>query len=145
MLPLTSRFALFMALCATLATGCTNGPTTPAATSGCRAVKTGTFVFRPQGGRSKWSYVITRTDSLQTEVEQPGGGRSVLAVKWLNDCTYQVRLVSSTIPYPDSIQQLRKTSPLTTEILRTTDRYYVFRAQRAPTDAAFVDTLWRQP
>ena len=51
----------------------------------------------------------------------------------LNECTYQIHLVRSTLPYPDLIQQLRTISPLTTETLLTTDRYYVFRAQRACT------------
>jgi hypothetical protein len=124
------------------AAGCSNSPQATPLTNDCRAFKNGTFVFRPQGGKTQWSYLITRTDTLQIEEEQPTGGRSVLAVKWLNDCTYQVRLVSSTIAFPDSIQQLRKTIPLTTQILQTTAHYYIFRSQRAPGDAAFIDTLW---
>ncbi len=108
----------------------------------CQRYRNGHFLFRHIGADFHYAAFIDRTDSIQIETDQITGDVSTLAVKWVNDCEYQLRLINSTKPYPDSIQHLRKTVSLYTEILGGTDRYYLFRTSRQGSDFTLTDTLW---
>ena len=66
----------------------------------------------------------------------------MLAVTWRDACTYELRLLTSTKPFSDSIQHYRKTVPLQTQILVATDSYYIFRCWRDGSDLVLTDTLW---
>ncbi|HEX8329759.1 MAG TPA: hypothetical protein VF629_19640 [Hymenobacter sp.] len=108
----------------------------------CAGFKTGHFQFRHHEPGFHLSWLISRTDSTQTETDQLRGDVSVLAVHWTGPCTYDLRLISSTKPYPDSIQRMRKTVPLHTEILGGTDGYYLFKSFRDNSDMVIADTMW---
>jgi len=108
----------------------------------CKRFKTGHFQFRHHEPGFHYSSLIDRTDSLQTERDEITGDVSKLAVTWTGDCTYDLRLISSTKPYPDSIQHMRKTVPLHTEILGGTADYYLFKCFRDNYNLVVTDTMW---
>ncbi|MDO7847742.1 hypothetical protein Q5H92_15345 [Hymenobacter sp. M29] len=119
-------------------TACSTGPEKAV----CQRFKTGHFQFRHHEPGFHFSSLIERTDSLQIERDEISGDISTLAVKWTGDCTYDLRLISSTKPFPDSIQHLRKTVPLHTEILGGTADYYLFKCYRDNSDLVITDTMW---
>jgi hypothetical protein len=138
------RFTLFCRLLPTAAASllllsACGGPRNQAE---CQQFKTGHFLFRHDEPGFRYAAFIDRTDSIQTETDQLTGDVSTLAVKWIDDCHYELRLLHSTQPYADSIQQMRKTVPLRTAILGGTDRYYLFQSQRRKLDPVMTDTIW---
>jgi len=104
----------------------------------CTQFKTGDFEYRTNG----LLYAISRKDSLQTETNKINGGVTKTSIKWLNDCSYQLRFLETSQIYPDSIDQLIRTTYLTIEVLNWTDYYYVYIAKSNLTDYVMTDTLW---
>jgi hypothetical protein len=132
------RQLLATAACFLMLSACSSSPDKVE----CQGFKTGHFLLRQDAPDFHYAAFIDRTNDVQTETDQITGDVSTLAVKWVDDCHYELRLISSTKPYPDSIQYMRKTVPLRTEIVDGTSRYYVFQAQRRPTDPVMRDTMW---
>lgn len=112
----------------------------PVKENGCKRFRNGNFVFH-HIGRPSDDYVVQRKDSIQTEIDKSTGKYVKLSVKWIDDCNYEVNLIETTIDIPDSIQKQTKLIPLKTEIISTSDDYYVFRS--GWNNKNFVtDTLW---
>jgi hypothetical protein len=108
----------------------------------CKRFKTGHFRFVAHQSGMAYSWLIDRTDSIQTETDEVTGDVSKLSVKWVDDCHYQLKLMSSTRPFPDSIQQIRKTVALQTEITEATSHYYIFSSFRDKSELVLTDTMW---
>ena len=109
---------------------------------GCEQLKNGTFKFHLRTEQGDIFYSITRNDSIQIEVNNNTGSITKLSVRWTDKCKYELRLLESNSNFPDSIQQMRKVVPLKTEILSSTDNYYIFRAKRDNADYVMIDTMW---
>lgn len=129
--PAALTFSLLLSAC--------NAPSDQAK---CSEFKTGHFLFRHNEPGFHYAAFIDRTDSVQTETDKLTGDVSTLSVKWVDDCHYELRLLRSTKPYADSVQQMRKSMPLRTEILGGTDHYYLFQSQRRESDPVMRDTMW---
>ena len=106
--------------------------------------KTGYFQLRYHELGFQFQSLTERINSIQIERDGISGDISTLVVKWTSDREYELRLISSTKPFPDSIQQLRKTVLLHTEILGGTANYYLFKCYRANADFVITDTMWVQ-
>jgi hypothetical protein len=87
-------------------------------------------------------YAITREDTVQTELNKLNGDITQNSIKWISDCTYELRLLESTAVYPDSIKELRMASTLTVEIVSFTDLYYIYQSKSDVADRVMTDTLW---
>jgi hypothetical protein len=85
---------------------------------------------------------MNRNDSIQTEINQQTGDISRFAIKWTDECKYELKLMESTINYPDSIQKMEKNTPLKIEIISSTGDYYIFKSKRDDMDFILIDTLW---
>ena len=107
----------------------------------CARFHTGHFRFQ-RFEPFRYAARIDRNDSIQTETDELTGAVSKLAVRWTNDCHYELHFISSTRQLPDSIQQYRKARPLQTEIIQATDRYYLFTSFREKGGLALTDTMW---
>lgn len=96
----------------------------------CKIYRNGKFIFQlsPQYGGN--IFLIHRNDSIQIETDKETGFYSKLKITWINECTYEVLLLETTFPFNDSIQNIRKTIPMRSEIIVKEKEYYVFKAQR---------------
>jgi hypothetical protein len=108
----------------------------------CAQFKTGHFRYHIKGPEYQADYEIDRSDSVQVETDVNSGNYSKLSIKWTSPCTYELKLIESTLKFSDTIQQLRKTHSLKTEILSWTKDYYVFRSKMDKVDFVLTDTLW---
>jgi hypothetical protein len=108
----------------------------------CNQFKSGEFLYHFRGQQGDFFYSINRNDSIQTEINQQTGDVTKLAIHWMDRCKYELRLIESTVSYPDSIQVLRKTIPVRNEIIRWTKDYYIFKAERDKSAFVLTDTLW---
>ena len=110
----------------------------------CNQFKQGRFVYnlRNQNGQIDRKFSIIRNDSIQTETDVKSGEFSKLSIKWTSDCNYELKLIETTFIFPESLQKMRKTVPLKTTILVSTDRYYVFKAKRDNYNFVMTDTIW---
>lgn len=109
----------------------------------CEHFKNGKFIFRPQGKDGNMVFFINRLDSIQIETERQTGYYSKLRVRWTDKCKYEVILIETTFPFSDSIQIIRKTVPLKTEIIMSTKDYYVFKSHRE-NFFTMTDTMWAE-
>ena len=108
----------------------------------CARFRTGHFRYRHIEPGFHYAALIDRNDSIQTETDEITGDVSKLAMHWVGDCHYQLRLISSTKPFADSIQRYRKAVPLQTEIILVTDHYYLFTSCREKGSLTLTDTIW---
>lgn len=104
----------------------------------CDQFKIGDFEYRSNG----LLYLIGRGDTVQTEVNKANGDITKNSIKWISNCSYQLRILESNSIYLDSINKLRMASTLTVEILRWTDDYYIYKSQSDLVDHVVIDTLW---
>ena len=114
----------------------------PPAASACRRFRRGQFVYHLQGPGDRVDILVTRNDSIQTELYQQTGDVSRLAIRWADSCSYELRLLESTLKFSPAVQESRKRNVLRTQILSATTDYYVFRTKRDQVDFVMVDTLW---
>ena len=112
----------------------------PTDNTDCEKFKNGNFVFKLHRQPGVVTY-ITRQDSIQTETDKQTGYFSKLRIRWTDKCKYELLLLETTFPFPDSIQNIRKTIPLKTEIISCSKDYYVFKSQRG-NSLVMTDTLW---
>jgi hypothetical protein len=108
----------------------------------CTQFKTGAFMYHFKMEQDDVYFSVNRNDSIQMEVNQKTGEFSKLAIKWTDNCSYELKLIESTVYYPDSIQEIIKKATLKTEIISSTADYYVFKAKSNNSDLVLTDTLW---
>lgn len=108
----------------------------------CSQLKNGDFVYHFRGLNYQTDFLISRNDSIQTEVDKQSGKTSKLSIRWTSECDYELKLIETTFDFPDSIQRLRKTVPTKTKIISQTTNYYIFKTDRDNDDFILTDTLW---
>lgn len=107
---------------------------------GCEQFKSGKYLFKLDSPGRYISFLIDRNDSIQTETEKSTGKYTKLSIKWVEPCTYEVKMLETTFDFPDSVQQIRKSTPTRTQIISWTNDYYIFKISRA--DYIMTDTMW---
>lgn len=112
------------------------------AASACQRFRQGQFVYHVRGPEGRLDILVTRHDSVQTELYQQTGDVSRLAIRWVDSCSYELRLLESTLKFSAAVQEARKRNVLRTEIISSTTDYYIFRSKRDNVDFILVDTLW---
>lgn len=108
---------------------------------GCRQFRSGSFEISTRIDGNKVTHSIVRENDIQTETDKRTGQYSKLSVKWIDECRYELLVIETTMPFPDTIQKMRRTIPLKTEIISWTNDYYVFKSYRE-NSPIFQDTLW---
>jgi hypothetical protein len=107
----------------------------------CEQFRNGKFIFRPHDQHGDISFLITREDSIQTETEVGTEYYSKYRVHWIGDCKYELILLETSFPFPDSIQNIQKTVPFETEIITHAKEYYIFKSHRDGS-IPMTDTMW---
>ncbi len=86
--------------------------------------------------------LIDRNDSMQTETNPATGHFVKAAIKWTNDCEYELFYFQQSNNSADTISPFLQTRPLKTKIIKATKDYYVFTATMADTGVILTDTLF---
>ncbi len=89
--------------------------------SECKQFRTGTFYVKSQP-----NIVITRDDKFQIETDPATGKYVKMSVTWISDCTYQLRLVKTTVK--GDKKNWKKIKVLTVTITSTGENSYRFSA-----------------
>lgn len=87
----------------------------------CKQFRTGTFYVK-----SMPNVIITRDDKFQTETDPATGKYVKMSVTWTSDCTYELRLVKTTIKKDKKMW--KKMKVLTITITDTDETSYKFSA-----------------
>jgi hypothetical protein len=106
----------------------------------CNLFKHGEFKYNAKESNSV--ILITRSDSIQTELNESTGLTDTMKIIWTDSCTYNLIDLSLSNKYPhvpDSILKI----PLETKILRATSDYYIFEARKEGVSLIYRDTVWR--
>ena len=108
----------------------------------CSSVKNGKFHFYQDNG--KYHAIVTRKDSLQTEVNQSTGDSSFWRIVWISDCQFTCNYISGSKIKSQEELDFYKKSTLTVSILKTTRNYYTFDALFTSDNISrsFSDTMW---
>ena len=115
--------------------------------SNCGDFKFGTFHYNAKETGNL--YLITRTDSTQTERNSSTGEIITAHIKWINDCEYQLNYIDEVVSNKDTIGGYLKAHALTTRILKTKAgeingtryNYCVFESSMLGVNQKLVDTL----
>ena len=110
----------------------------------CNKFKIGTFKYHPKGQPDDFYFTIKRQDSLQIESDSKSDHSAKYLIHWTSSCKYELLLIETSYPHSDSLKKISKTIPIKTEILNSTNEYYVFRAKRDNSNFILVDTIWIQ-
>ncbi|WP_456313056.1 hypothetical protein [Pseudomonas shirazensis] len=84
---------------------------------------------------------VNRKDSIQIERQIGTKNYNRLSVRWIDDCHYQLKIISSNFQVPDSIKKIRNNDILTTEILEVTNDYYIYECTYS-SNVSVIDTMW---
>lgn len=106
----------------------------------CSKYKDGKFSLF--GRSTGLHYIITRKGSTQTEITVETGSISKLSIKWLSDCSFEMKFISSTRKMDAETRKLYENMILTVQILGGTDRYYVCRSTSNIDSSPSTDTMW---
>ncbi len=79
---------------------------------------------------------------MQTETNPATGQFVKAAIKWTNDCEYELFYFQQSNNSADTISPFLQTRPLKTKIIKATKDYYVFTATMADTGVILTDTLF---
>lgn len=108
----------------------------------CSRFKTGKFIYFIKFQNTK--YLVERNDSFQTETNQITGSVNKYEIKWLDECSYELKFISK-VPEdtaPNEMMNKTRAIPLKTTILKSTEDYYVFEAKKEGIPMVLRDTMW---
>ncbi|MEO5642340.1 MAG: hypothetical protein ABIQ40_16315 [Bacteroidia bacterium] len=87
----------------------------------CQNFHTGTFYVKEMP-----NVIITRDDKYQIETDPATGTYVKMSITWISDCTYQLRLVKTTVKKDKKLW--KKMKVLTVTITSTEESSYTFSA-----------------
>lgn len=93
----------------------------------CSSIKNGKFEYRNEF--SNTPVIIERNDSIQVETNESTGLTMKLKVGWLDNCKYQLTLVSFVADGKDSLVDPSSFPPIKTEVVKVTKNYYVCQSK----------------
>jgi hypothetical protein len=108
----------------------------------CSQYRTGKFRYHVKGKNNNNYFVIERNESTQQETNEKTSATSTASVKWINNCTYELRYLEGAKHLSASSSRLKKSIVIKTEIVRGTDEYYIFRSKSSVSDKVLQDTMW---
>ncbi len=103
----------------------------------CKQIKNGHFLWK----HKNITVSVNRKDSIQIERQIGTKNYNRLSVRWIDDCHYQLKIISSNFQVPDSIKKIRNNDILTTEILEVTNDYYIYECTYS-SNVSVIDTMW---
>jgi hypothetical protein len=110
--------------------------------SSCSKYKTGTFLFNSKSYGKTISCTCIRKENVQTDIDNITGEITKAGIRWLGDCTFEMRLISTTRKLSKSELAAEKKVVLTVNITGGTDRFYLFNATHNLYKGIISDTVW---
>ena len=104
----------------------------------CKQIKNGHFIWK----HNKIVVSVNRKDSIQIERQIGTNYYNKLRVHWIDDCHYELKILSTNFQVPDSIKKIRNNDILTTEILDVTNDYYIYECTSKISNVSIIDTMW---
>jgi hypothetical protein len=104
---------------------------------GCSQFKTGKYKLVDLSIRD--SFIIDRSDSIQTETDLATGETLVFKVQWLDDCTYILRIVKG----PAAVMDFYDHKFLKVQIIETYSDGYKFEAWLNGKGKSLIQTVRR--
>lgn len=92
----------------------------------CRNYRTGKFRIRNDEDGSVT--IVTRMHTRQIEVKEGSADTLFMAVRWLNDCKYELSYLAGEAFVPDSLKDFARSHPIFVEITRIEKDYYLYSA-----------------
>lgn len=111
-------------------------------TDNCTKYKTGSFSFHFENQQETVYFTFIRNDSMQIETNQNTGDISEFIIKWIDECSFQLKFIKGTENLTEDLLQFKKTMTITTTILHAADNYYLFEAKSDKSDYVLTDTIW---
>lgn len=109
----------------------------------CHKYKNGKFFMRFRlGDNEEIAFICTRNGNVQTEENRDTHTRTKLQIKWVRECTYEMRFVSTTQKVTDEDFALRKRAVHTVQITGGTDKYYLYTHTISLRRGSRSDTAW---
>ena len=118
--------------------------TTPIKKIDCSKFKTGTFLFRYRTLNETINFLLIRNKTSQTEINKTTGDSSTYRIRWINECSYELKFLSGTEILADSLLRLRKSTTITTTIVEANNDYCRFKVKSDKSDYTLEDTMWIQ-
>jgi hypothetical protein len=109
---------------------------------GCSQYRTGKFRYHVKEKKNNNYFVIEREEATQKETNEKTHVTSTASIKWTSSCTYELRYLEGAKHLSASSYRLKKSTVITTEILKGTDDYYIFRSKNSASAAVLQDTMW---
>jgi hypothetical protein len=111
----------------------------------CSKIQKGSFYYYPSNTNKK--FVITRTASIQKEIDMDSGDSSFYSINWRGDCLFNAKFISRSKPLSNEDLTFRKSHMIVSEVTAITDNYYVFRAglDSISIGDPLIDTVWFKP
>ena len=107
----------------------------------CKKVKTGNFYFYP--AKSSNTFLISRNDSLQKEINLQTMDTSFWKLEWKTPCSFTLTFLKKTGKVSEEERTFLKSNRTVIEILEITKDYYVFKGWLDNVTApSITDTLW---
>jgi len=103
----------------------------------CKQIKNGHFIWK----HNKIVVSVNRKDSIQIERQLGTNYYHKSSVHWIDDCHYELKILSSNFQVPDSIKKIQNNDILTTEILEVTNDYYIYECTYS-SNVSVIDTMW---
>jgi hypothetical protein len=104
----------------------------------CKQIRDGHFMWKYK----KMAVSVTRKDSIQIERQIGTKNYNKLSVHWIDDCHYELKILTSNFKAPDSIKKIRKNDVLIVEILEVVNDYYIYECTSKISNLSIIDTMW---
>jgi len=100
-----------------------------------------------RNGHFMWKYKnkvvsVYRKDSIQIERQIGTNKYDKVNIRWIDDCHYELKILSSTFSASDSVRKNRKSDVLIIEILKVTKDYYLYECTSKILNSSIIDTMW---
>jgi hypothetical protein len=111
----------------------------------CSKIQKGSFYYYPSNTNKK--FLITRSGSMQKEVDLESGDSSFYNIRWRSDCLFDAKFISRSKPISNEDLTFRKSHMIVSEVTAVTENYYVFRAglDSISIGDPLIDTVWFKP
>lgn len=110
--------------------------------SSCQNFKTGVFYIYPKNDTGR--FVITRTGDVQKEVDLVTGDSTIWKIKWMDDCVYQLKFISTSGKLSAEQRELQTKHDLVISITGSGKDYYTFQGSfdKVKNPVIMYDTMW---
>jgi hypothetical protein len=108
----------------------------------CDQYRNGTFYYHFKIKEKISHYIMTRNDSMQIETNSESGNIAKYKIRWMDNCSYELKFIEGTEILPEKLLNLKKTMLIQTSILSGTKEYYLFKSKTNLNDLVLTDTIW---